>query len=149
MKHTIYTDIIINAPVEDVWTAFRDFSTHKTWNNFLKIHDDDLTIGQSIKIDFLDGEKIKMSMTPTLLKDDPEKSFEWVGHLLIKGLFDGHHQFHFSQLKDGTTRFIQTENFSGLLIRMLKKSVLDPTEVNFAKMNQALKAYIERQLLVV
>jgi len=143
MKYSIYTDIIINAPIEDVWRAFRNFSTHKEWNTFLHIHDTDINIGQSLKVDFLEGDKVKMSMTPTLLKDDPEKSFEWLGHLFINGLFDGHHQFLFTKLDDDTTRFIQTENFSGILIRLLKKSVLDPTEVNFSKMNNSFKAFVE------
>ncbi len=102
MKYTIKTEIIINAPINDVWNAFRDFSSHSKWNTFLRIHGDGLKIGQSFKVNFLEDGKVKMSMTPTLLEDNTQKSFEWIGHLLIKGLFDGHHKFLFDESTTAT-----------------------------------------------
>lgn len=84
-----------------------------------------------------------MTMKPNLIKNEKGVSFEWMGHLVVKGLFDGHHQFLFEKVDDNTTKFIQKENFPGVLIRVLKKSVLDPTEKDFAKMNQTFKAYVE------
>ncbi len=145
MKHTINTEITINAPILEVWNTFRDFSTHSQWNTFLKIHDENILVGHPLLVDFLSDGKVKMSMKPTLLKDEANKSFEWQGHLFIKGLFDGHHQFHLEAIDDMTTSFVQKENFSGILIRILKKSVLDPTEQDFIKMNENLKAYIENK----
>lgn len=45
MKHTINTEITINAPILEVWNTFRDFSTHSQWNTFLKIHDENILVG--------------------------------------------------------------------------------------------------------
>ncbi len=143
MKYEINTEITINAPIDKVWNAFRDFENQEKWNHFLHIHHHNLTLNQPMNVDFLSDGKVKMSMKPRLLKDEPSKSFEWLGHLGIKGLFDGHHQFHFESIDESTTLFTQKENFSGILIRLLKKSVLDPTALDFAKMNEALKAYVE------
>lgn len=147
MKYLIETSIAIQAPIEQVWKSFRDFKSHKHWNTFLRIHEFDKDTTQRLRVDFISGEKVKMTMRPILLKDETECAFEWMGHLIIKGLFDGHHQFHFRKIDNTTTEMIQREAFSGLLIKWFRKSILKPTEKQFQLMNSAFKKYVESQVI--
>jgi hypothetical protein len=62
----------------------------------------------------------------------------WLGHLLVRGLFDGEHELLLEALPDGACRFTQQERFTGLLVPFFG-SVLRDTEAAFARMNQALR----------
>jgi len=64
-------------------------------------------VGDKIKVDFLNDGKVSMSMNPIIVKVVENESFEWIGHLGIKGLFDGHHQFKFKDLGNNQTEFTQ------------------------------------------
>lgn len=143
MKHRIESSIIIDAPLEIVWQAFMNFEEHARWNHFLRIPNGDKRVGERISVDFLSGDIVKMTMKPTVIKIQENKSFEWLGHLGIKGIFDGHHQFIFEDMGQGQTKFIQGENFSGLLIRFVMKSIIEPTAIDFGKNNEDFKTYIE------
>lgn len=145
MKYTIHTEIIINAPIEKVWQLFRNFETHGQWNEFIRIHGQHMAVDKQFKIDFLSNGKVKMTIKPILLKDNYESAFEWIGHLGIKGLFDAHHYFHFEKLDAHHTRFTQKEDFSGLLVRLFKNSLLESTEKQFNNMNQDFKCYVESE----
>jgi hypothetical protein len=63
---------------------------------------------------------------------------EWLGHLIVPGIFDGRHRFELAQLSDGTTSFTQTETFSGIMIPFVT-SMLKDTERGFGAFNEALK----------
>lgn len=143
MKYSIETSIIINAPIDVVWDTFMDFHNHERWNNFLEIERGIKTVGHPIAVNFLRDGKSSMTMKPTVVKVDSKEAFEWQGHLIIKGIFDGHHQFHFKDMGDGKTKFLQSEDFNGLLIRLVIKSVLLPTKLQFEKMNEDFKTYVE------
>ena len=71
------------------------------------------------------------------------KEFKWIGKLLFKGLFDGEHRFQLMDNSDGTTTFIQSEKFSGLLVRLFAKKLDRETKGDFVAMNEALKKRVE------
>jgi len=143
MKHRIETKIIINDSHENVWKTFMNFQEHDQWNDFLRIQSGEKKVGDKIKVDFLSNGKVKMTMKPTVVKIEENEVFEWIGNLGIKGIFDGHHQFRFKDIGNHQTEFIQAEDFSGLLIRLLMKSVIEPTAIQFKELNENFKLFIE------
>ncbi len=143
MKYRVEKKIIINAPIKEVWQTFMDFENHHQWNHFLKIPEGSKQVGDVLSVGFLEDGRVKMTMKPTIVVLNDEEAFEWVGHLGIKGIFDGHHQFRFSALGHNQTEFTHAEDFSGLLIRFLKKSVIEPTAIQFEEMNENFKKYVE------
>lgn len=143
MKHRVETKIIINASLESVWKTFMNFQEHDQWNDFLRIQNGEKKVGDKIKVDFLSNGKVKMTMKPTVVEIQENEAFEWIGNLGIKGIFDGHHQFKFKDIGNNQTEFIQAEDFSGLLIRLLMKSVIEPTTIQFKKLNENFKLFIE------
>jgi hypothetical protein len=83
-----------------------------------------------------------MTFKPTVLAAEPARELRWLGRLLVPGLFDGEHSFRIEPLPGGRSRFVQSERFSGVLVRPLRKT-LDRTLLGFEQMNGALKAEVE------
>ena len=56
----------------------------------------------------------------------------------MPGLFDGEHELRLEPIPDGSTRFVQRETFTGLLVAMMPR-VLDDTATGFAAMSTVLR----------
>jgi hypothetical protein len=134
MKHQIKTTIDINASPAKVWTIFSDFKNYPKWNPFIASLNGDVKVGEIINIDL-----ITMKFKPVVLKFDQNEELRWKGKLFMKGLFDGEHYFQLTENPDGSTTFTHGENFSGILVRLLKKKLDTETKEGFVKMNVALK----------
>ncbi len=80
-----------------------------------------------------------MSFRPTVLVADPNRELRWLGHLWVRGLFDGEHSFSIEPLGEGRVRFVQRERFGGLLLPLLSKMLDGDTRRGFEEMNRALK----------
>lgn len=139
MAHKINTEIIINATPEKVWAVLTNFKEYPKWNPFVNAISGDMIVGKKIKI-VVQGMKIK----PELLVFDKNKELRWVGHLLVNGIFDGEHFFVLKDNGNGTTTFIHGENFSGILIPMLKNFLENKMKKSYLKMNEKLKAQVEQ-----
>ena len=91
----------------------------------------------------LEGQK-PQTFKPSILVVDKEKEFRWVGHLFLKGIFDGEHYFLLEQLNEQEVKLIQGENFSGILSNPIMKMIGEKTISGFQKMNEALKERAEK-----
>ena len=89
-----------------------------------------------------------MSFKPTLLSLRPERELRWLGRVLFPGIFDGEHYFLLESMGGERTRLTHGENFSGLLVGVLR-SQLDATAQGFTAMNVALKREAERNATAV
>ena len=76
-----------------------------------------------------------------VVKNDEE--LRWLGRVLIPKLFDGEHYFTIKVNNDETTKFIQGENFSGILALLLWSSMEQDTKNGFEEMNKAIKIISE------
>lgn len=140
MALQINTQIHIAASPAQVWDILTDFEKYSLWNPFILSITGKPTVGNQIKVRFAE-----MTFKPTVLEFDKNKSFKWIGHLLVNGLFDGAHHFELQPQSDGTTLLIQKENFEGLLVPLFKKKLQTNTLKNFEAMNEALKLRAEAQ----
>lgn len=139
MGAEINTQIIINSTPEKVWAVLTTFSEYKNWNPFILSIDGEIEEGKKIKVVFKE-----MTFKPKLKRVEENKNFEWLGHLLIPGIFDGRHKFELIDNGDGTTTFIQSEKFSGFLVTILKKKLIREYTPKFESMNVALKKRVEQ-----
>ena len=143
MNKSIRTEIIINASKERVWEVLTDFGSYPQWNPFIISIAGTQAKGSKLAVTLLNGKK-EFAMKPNVLSVVPNQYFDWVGHLFIKGLFDGHHSFEIEELSPTQVRFIHVEHFSGILSGMILRSIADDTRNNFIKMNNALKEQAEK-----
>lgn len=139
MAFEIKTSIEINASPEEVWKILMNKEDYPKWNPFVKSLQGDLKKGACIAVN-LQGMKFK-PVIQTFIKN---KEFSWLGHLGMKGLFDGRHLFKLIETENGNTIFEHGEQFQGFLVPLLKRKLLTETKPGFEAMNQSLKAQAEK-----
>jgi hypothetical protein len=138
MNTEIRHEVEIDAPPEEIWAVLTDTGAYADWNSFVRRLDGELAVGARLDVEIAPPGGRAMTFRPTVVAVEPERELRWLGHLLVRGLFDGEHRFELEPLPGGRTRFVQSERFSGLLVRPLR-GTLDKTQRGFAQMNEALK----------
>ena len=139
---TLHTEIDIDAPPEAVWRVLADFDRYGEWNPFIPRLEGTPAPGSRLTVRLTPPGGRAMTFRPTVLAVEPERAFRWKGRLFVPGLFDGEHAFQLEP-RDGGTRFIHSEQFSGLLVPLLARSLDTHTRSGFEAMNEALKARAE------
>jgi hypothetical protein len=142
MGKSIKTEIVINASREKVWEVLTDFKKYPDWNPFIRSISNELKEGGRLKILLQNGEN-QMAFKPKILQVQSGRSFDWMGSLFIKGLFDGHHYFEIEELSPNQVLFRHGEDFSGILSNMILKKVGERTRNGFVRMNEELKKRAE------
>lgn len=142
MNREIKTEIIINASPEKIWDILTDFAAYPQWNPFVVAIEGQLTKGSRLKNTLQNGDK-QFQFKPVVTSVEAGKSFAWLGSLLVKGIFDGHHSFELEDLGNGQVKLIHSEQFSGLFSGFILKKIGQDTRNNFVKMNQAVKQRAE------
>jgi len=143
MAKFIETEILIQASTKVVWDILMDFASYPSWNPFVREIEGNPEPGKKIKVRITPPGKKGMVFRPIVLEHQTQKKFRWKGSLLVKGMFDGEHYFELEQVDDSTTRFIHGECFSGMLVKLLWKSLESPTKEGFRAFNEALKKKAE------
>jgi len=143
MKKEIKTEILIKASPQIVWSILTDFENYPHWNPFIKSIKGKVAVGQNIKVRIEPPDAMGMTFKPKVLTFDENKEFKWLGHLFIKGLFDGEHSFKLIENPNGTTTFIHSEKFKGILVPLFQKQLDNNTIKGFEAMNNKLKDLVE------
>jgi hypothetical protein len=140
MGQTYLKEIEINASRDKVWKVFKDFESYPQWAKFISIIErkSDTTLNVTLTLE--DGKP--MVMSPVVLKED-EYEFVWRGKVGISGIFDGEHQFKVETVDENTSRFIQKEEFGGILVAPILWYIGDQTRDGFEAFNKALKERVE------
>jgi len=99
----------INAPLEKVWQVLTDFGGYHTWHPILTLeaHAGPLAVGE-----LLQGQSSgKQPVTFTIALVQEPNHLAWTGG--DPEVVAGRHAFQLEQLADGTTEFIESEEFTG------------------------------------
>jgi hypothetical protein len=145
MTKEIKTEILINATPEKVWNILTNFNNYPNWNPFIKSIKGEAKVGNTIIARIEPPAAKGMTFKPKVLTFEPNKEFSWLGHLLFAGLFDGEHKFELIDNGNGTTTFIQSEKFRGILVPLFTKLLDINTVQGFEQMNKKLKELAEQQ----
>ncbi len=147
MAKEITTNIVINATPEKVWEVLTHFQAYSAWNPFIQSLDGNIQVGKKITVRLQPHDAKGMTFKPIVQHVVEKKTFSWLGHLLIPGLFDGKHAFELIDNGNGTTTFVHSETFKGLLIPFFKKFLEHNTKIAFEQMNVALKKRVESRII--
>ena len=85
------------------------------------------------------GDK-PVDFSPVIILYEEKRILQWEGKLFIPGLFTGRHTFQLISIDKDKTRFIQKEDFNGILVPFIS---LDATLEAFKEMNGLLKKRVE------
>ncbi len=143
MAFEINTEITINATPEKVWVVLTNFEAYPEWNPFIKSIQGKVAAGNKIKVRIEPPGAKGMTFKPKVLTFVKHKEFSWLGHVLLPGIFDGKHKFELIDNGNGTTTFVQSETFRGILVPFLRKQLKHNTKNGFVEMNKKLKELVE------
>lgn len=145
MKKEITTTILIQAKPAKIWQILMVFENYRTWNPFIIEISGNPQTGKPIQAKIQPPRSKPMIFKPIILVNESEKEFKRKGKLLFKGLFDGEHCFQLIDNQNGTTTFIHSEKFAGILVPFLKKMLDTNTKNGFTLMNEAIKKSAESE----
>jgi hypothetical protein len=138
----IRTELEIAAPASEVWQVLTDFPRYGEWNPFITEISGELAEDAKLQVLLSLPEGRDLRFSPRLLRCQENRELCWRGQVLFPGLFDGEHFFRLEALTERRTRFVQGENFSGILVRFAGTSITRAAR-GFVYMNQALKRRME------
>lgn len=139
---TLSESIDIAASPHRVWEVLTDTAAYPEWNSFMTELSGELRVGSRLAVTIEPPGGRTQRFTPTVTDLEPERHLAWLGRLLVPGLFDGAHSFVLEPLGEDSTRFTQSERFTGLLVPLLR-GMLRSTGDGFAAMNSALASRAE------
>ncbi|MFX0115661.1 MAG: SRPBCC family protein [Candidatus Hodarchaeota archaeon] len=143
MPRELRTEIVINASAEKVWNQLMDFESYSEWNPFVKKISGEQRESAKLRVNLQPNGGREMTIKPKITKCNPNEQFAWKGKLFIPRLFDGEHIFEIKPISESQIRFIHREEFRGLLMRPILRSVGKKTRQGFEEMNKALKERVE------
>ncbi len=136
------TEVQIDAPPARVWEVLTDFASYPEWNPFIHAVEGRVAKGESLTLLLTPPDGAEWRISSVVLRAEPHRELRWRGKLWVAGIFDGEHYFQLSE-RDGGTRLLQAEDFSGLLARYMGNRYTQ-TVRGFVGMNQALKKRVEQ-----
>ncbi len=110
---SIHTTIDIDAPADIVWEVLTDFAAYPEWNDYTRITG---TPAEGERLTVAPGPDAGRMPTfrPRVLRAE-DNELAWLGHLWVRGLFDGEHSFVVEQRAGGRSRLVQSEeSFEGV-----------------------------------
>ena len=138
MHYSLSTTIEIDAPTDKVWEVLTDVERYDEWNPFIVSSTGTVAVGERLTNRMQPPGGKAMTFRPTVTAVEEGRVFEWLGRLLLPGIFDGRHRFEMEPLEGNRTLLRHSEQFGGILVRFMKKSLDTQTLAGFEAMNQAL-----------
>lgn len=135
----LYSQIEIGASPERVWKILTDFESYPQWNPFIREIRGRPEARERLVVYIQPSGSRGMTFHPMVIKAEANRELRWLGRLLMPGIFDGEHIFLIEELGEGRVRFIQKENFKGMLVPALARSLDRDTKRGFEEMNHSLK----------
>jgi hypothetical protein len=138
-RNELRAEIEIDAEPDRVWAVLMDFEAYPDWNPFITTIQGERTVGARLRAHLQPAGGRGITMTPSVTVNEPGSAFGWLGKLGVPHLFDGAHRFELQPIDGGSrTRFVQSERFRGILLSLVRRSILPATLAGFEAMNRAL-----------
>jgi hypothetical protein len=143
-RNELRAEIEIDAEPAQVWAVLMDFETYPDWNPFITSIDGGTSVGARLRARLQPAGGRGITMSPSVTVNEPSIAFGWLGKLGgVPHLFDGAHRFELQPIDGGArTRFVQSERFRGILLPLVRRSILPATLHGFEAMNHALAARV-------
>lgn len=145
MKYVIHTEIDIEALPEAVWSELIDLTAYGDWNPFITSASGTPVVGDRLRLRMEPPGGRPMTFRPTVTDVAAGRVFEWRGRLGVPGVFDGRHRFELLPIETGT-RLLHSEQFSGIMVRPLRRTLEGPTRAGFEAMNAALATRVTTRI---
>jgi len=139
----IRTDVVIDAPREAVWDVLADFASYPEWNPFLNLSGE-ARVRTEVRLKTMPPGRPANTQTAEVLTAWAPRHLRIQGTLRWPWLFAGTHIFELSN-REGGTRFVNREEFTGVLAPAVLWLLGPKLPRGFHAMNFALKARVEER----
>jgi hypothetical protein len=140
----IYTDIIIDATAEQVWSVLKDTKSYKNWAAFLTNIKGELINGNMITAKFqLNASKEKYNYIDHTIQVKEGKSFYWAEKGPM-GICDNHH-FIIESIGKNSSKFIQKDELTKGATFLLGGYLSKIYVKGYQDFNRALKQEVEQR----
>lgn len=130
----------IQAPADRIWQILTTASDYPLWDpSAIKIEG---TIAAGQKITAYTKLSPDRAFPVTITHFEPPAKMVWQGGMPL-GLFKGERTFTLSPNQNGTIQFTVQEQFSGLLLPLMRRTIPDMTQT-FEQFAAGLKAWAEK-----
>jgi len=143
MQHQLHTEVDIHAAPDVVWDVITDLDRYAEWNPFIVEAAGTPAVGEQLTNRLQPPGGRAATFRPKVTEFETGETFEWLGRFGLPGVFDGRHRFEVRPTPSGGTTVTHTEQFTGVLVRMMRSSLDSRTKAGFEAMNEALKARAE------
>ncbi|MDS0258924.1 SRPBCC domain-containing protein [Haloarcula sp. S1CR25-12] len=127
--------IDVPAPPELIWRVLTDTDAYPRWNTLLSVRGD-LAVGERPAVRLSIPGLPTVPISPEITAVDPERALRWRSRLF--GI-EADHAFLLEPLDDGGTRFVQTEQFSGVVAGPVVDRLERHIRRGFEQMNVGLR----------
>jgi hypothetical protein len=143
---SLYAEIEINAPAEQVWNALIRKQDWRLWNTFLFDCDPALAFspGRSVHLAMqrLEGDE-ETEFQPLVTVMQGPIRLKWVSK--IPGL-RSEHSFELQEITPGRTRYLHRDTFSGMLASVFLPFIRHDERQGLRRMAHQLKRYVEHSV---
>ncbi len=139
---TIQSEIIIKAPVEEVWAVLQAFPLYPEWNPFIRAVKGKTLAEERLTVKAKLNGLPEIAFIVTIRSFVPPVKLGWQA-IFLKGIFEAYHYFEIYQISPCRSRFIHREEFRGIfsspILFLLRRSFSE----GYQMMNEALKKRVE------
>jgi hypothetical protein len=143
MSTALRSSIDIDAPPGRVWQVLTDLADYPGWNPFIVSAGGTVEPGGVLSLTMQPVGGRRVRVRPTVLEATPGRRLRWLGRAGARGIFDAEHTFTISDRPEGGVRLEQDEEFRGVLVPLMARSLNRRTLPAFRAMNEALKRRAE------
>lgn len=140
----LYTEIKINAPIDQVWQALFHKERWLRWNTFLFDRDasQPFEVSKAVKLSVLrhwsEGE---LEFQPIVTAVKPGVCLSWQSQ---RPGFQHRYTFELQEIGIQRTQYVHREEFSGWLTRLMLPFIGEDESKGMARMAWELKRYVEK-----
>jgi hypothetical protein len=138
----IDTSIEIDAPAETVWSVLADTAAYPEWNPFMRSMEGEWLVGSRLTVVLQPVGSKPSTFHPRVEIADPVHKLQWLGSVVVPGIFDGRHELIIERIDAAHSRFVQRESFTGIAVSLLGGTI-EGARKGFEAMNAALKELAE------
>lgn len=138
-------EIELEATTEHVWQVLTDLGKYSEWNPLLYQGVGKVEIGETVEVSAKTASK-DMKFICKVTEVEPYRKFAWKFHVIHPFLFRGLHIFQIEPINEHTVRFIDREQFEGLLLPLQVNDLQTNGLSAMIEMGKALKKRLEQKL---
>jgi hypothetical protein len=146
MSKHLASGVDIDATPDQVWRVLTDLASYEQWNPFIVQADGTAAPGARLTLRMQPVSGRALSLRPTVLEAEAGRRLRWRGKLGMAGVLDADHVFTIEPLRHGGVHLRQEETFSGVLVPLVSRSLVNGTLPAFRAMNEALRLRVEQEV---